>query len=183
MLNLFPCQNANFPRSSTSCFLSWCGSLTPHSSLLPRKLGILRMKPCFSLWFEWTAFCLSSWGMSIVYTAFRMSIQCLWAAQVVACPGREPPCLALALGALIALWPKTPHGHLSSLKQADPGCSGFLWRSSFSSYLSCWHMAKSEHLGSSDTEGPFLAFPTQAQMHKLVHRAETPRDCTIRFVE
>lgn len=37
--------------------------------------------------------------------------------------------------------------------------------------------------GSSDTRGPFLACPTQAQTHKLVHSAETTRDRAIGLVE
>lgn len=45
-----------------------------------------------------------------------------------------------------------------SLKQTDPGAAGFFWRSAFSSYLRCWHVEESEHLGSGDTKGPFLAF-------------------------
>lgn len=37
--------------------------------------------------------------------------------------------------------------------------------------------------GSSGTRGPFLACPTQAQTHKLVHSAETTRDRAIGLVE
>lgn len=45
-----------------------------------------------------------------------------------------------------------------SLEQTDPGAARFFWRSTLSSYLRCWHMDESEHLGSGDTKGPFLAF-------------------------
>lgn len=161
------------------------------------------MKPCFCLWFEWTAFCLFTWvcccccflrkwhsalsspGISIVCTAFKMSIPvpvrrsgCHLPSERATLLDIGPMCIDcfVAEDTLTATFPlfKTSWSWVPK---------GFFWRSSFSSYLSCWHMDESEHLGSSDTEGPFLSFPTQAQMHKLVPSAETPRDCAIRFVE
>lgn len=74
--------------------------------------------------------------------------------------------------------------HLGSLlRQRDPVQLHVLWRSACSSRFNCWHSDESEHLGSSDTRGPFLAHHTQAQMHKLVHSAETTRDRAIGLVE
>lgn len=77
-----------------------------------------------------------------------------------------------------------PYSRLSSPLETDPGTAAvILEKWILLSSLNCWHSDESEHLGSSDTWGPFLACLTQAQTHKLVHSAETTREGAIGLVE
>lgn len=92
---------------------------------------------------------------------------------------REPQCLAVPPCALTSSVVADTPTAASALhrKQIGPGAAAvILEKCVLFSSLNCWHSDESEHLGSSDTGGPFLACPTQAQMHKLVHIVQKPQE-------